>query len=79
MLVPVESLILFAAIPANVDREPLPRLKVAEGQTITLTCESSGKPKPSVVWFKGNQPLTGDRHVVQDNGDLLIKVGAETG
>ncbi|XP_046363431.1 neuroglian-like isoform X4 [Haliotis rufescens] len=61
------------AIPANVDREPLPRLKVAEGQTITLTCESSGKPKPSVVWFKGNQPLTGDRHVVQDNGDLLIK------
>ncbi|XP_067683100.1 neuroglian-like isoform X2 [Haliotis asinina] len=61
------------AIPANVDREPLPRLKVAEGQTITLTCQSSGKPKPTVVWFKGTQPLTGDRHVVQDNGDLLIK------
>ena len=48
--------------------------KAAEGQTIQITCDVKGAPKPFVVWTKGSEQLTGGKFKVQENGNLKISV-----
>ena len=48
--------------------------RTAEGQTIYLTCQVFGSPKPQIVWLKGQEQLTGGRFTVMDEGDLQIVV-----
>ncbi|XP_023814399.1 hemicentin-1 [Oryzias latipes] len=40
-----------------------------EGVAITLSCEATGVPKPTVVWSKGRQPLPRDRSSLQPDSD----------
>jgi len=46
--------------------------KAAEGQTINLTCQVFGSPKPYVVWMKEDEQLTGGRYTVMPDGNLQI-------
>ena len=45
--------------------------------TITLVCEASGDPPPTVVWMKNGTPLfEGDEeHVISHNGRQLTIIG----
>lgn len=43
---------------------------------ITIQCQASGAPKPSVTWSKDNKKLSsGDRYTVQVDGSLLLIIG----
>lgn len=48
--------------------------KASEGQTINLTCQVFGSPKPQIVWLKGQEQLTGGRFTVMEDGNLQISV-----
>lgn len=48
--------------------------KVAKDRNVTIPCGVEGKPKPEVMWYKGDQRLLGDRYKIMPNGDLHIKV-----
>ncbi|ESO96246.1 hypothetical protein LOTGIDRAFT_174928 [Lottia gigantea] len=60
------------AIPAAVKAGPEPLLKVAEEKSVTIKCQTAGKPTPVVTWFKGDQPLSGGRYKILPIGDLVI-------
>ncbi|KAL5013978.1 hypothetical protein ScPMuIL_008248 [Solemya velum] len=47
--------------------------KSAEGQAVSLTCETSGKPDPIITWFKNDYQITGGRYKTLPNGDLHIE------
>ena len=44
-----------------------------ENNNIALTCESDGRPKGEIKWFKGGVQLFHDenRHLIQDSSDSL--------
>lgn len=47
--------------------------KVAEGQTVVLTCQVFGAPKPIITWKKGNESLImGGRFKKESSGNLQI-------
>ncbi|KAK3734449.1 hypothetical protein RRG08_029124 [Elysia crispata] len=62
------------AMAPVIERGPLKQVIVAEERELHVTCQMKGKPKPTVVWYKGNQPLKLERYQYQDNGDLIIAV-----
>ncbi|XP_056132043.1 hemicentin-1 [Lampris incognitus] len=45
-----------------------------EGVAITLSCESSGVPKPTVVWSKGRRPLSREPSSVQSDPDGNLRI-----
>ncbi|XP_067825529.1 hemicentin-1-like [Heptranchias perlo] len=49
-------------------------LTTDEGVAVTLLCESSGTPKPTVVWSKGREllPRHNPQHYIDPSGSLLI-------
>ena len=48
--------------------------KVAKDRNVTIPCGVEGKPRPDVMWYKGDQRLLGERYKILPNGDLQIKV-----
>lgn len=70
---------VFADVYLNVLREapqfvkkPEENAKVAESNSIDLSCQTSGKPDPIITWFKEGQQITGGRYQIKPNGDLHI-------
>ena len=47
---------------------------MAKDRNVTIPCGVEGKPRPEVMWYKGDQRLLGDRYKILPNGDLHIKV-----
>jgi neuronal cell adhesion molecule len=72
------TVMFFSAItaePPSFIETPQPVAKVAEGQTIVLTCQVFGAPKPTITWKKDNEPLILDpRFKKESNGNLRITV-----
>lgn len=60
-------------LPPEITEPPRPEATV-DNRDVTLRCRNFGVPKPKVKWMRNgsNEPLTGNRYEVQDNGDLVI-------
>ena len=57
-------------------------VKVAEDNSVTLTCENNGKPDPKLKWKKGSQPLNTKRYefihnavTIKVNNGFLLGIG----
>ncbi|XP_076469525.1 neuroglian-like isoform X2 [Babylonia areolata] len=48
--------------------------KVAKEKSITIPCQVEGKPRPQVLWYKGDQMLLGDNYRILPSGDLHIEM-----
>jgi neuronal cell adhesion molecule len=68
----------YTAEPANILEGPMVGQKASEGQTINLTCQVFGSPKPLIVWMKGQEQLTGGRFTIMEDGNLQISVSTRT-
>jgi len=78
-------LLCVAEAPSFI-RSPPPAVKIAETQSTLLPCNVVGTPTPHVVWKTGSPSGSGrllplyddesdaERFVVNETGDLLIKV-----
>ncbi|XP_046562215.1 neuroglian-like isoform X6 [Haliotis rubra] len=53
---------------------PAAQVVVAEGQSVNLTCRTTGKPDPQITWFKEGRQITGGRYRTLLNGDLHIEM-----
>jgi hypothetical protein len=54
-----EWLFPFVAVPpVMADMEEQTNLKLTVNETLTLTCNVTGRPHPNIVWFKGSAPVT---------------------
>lgn len=50
------SIICFSSVPPSIrGSDEVSSLTVIEGSLITLVCESSGIPPPSLTWKKGGE------------------------
>ncbi|XP_060080594.1 neuroglian-like isoform X2 [Ylistrum balloti] len=55
------------------------QLTVAEGQSVTLTCENDGKPQPQLTWNKGAQVLRGSRYTQTGSSITIADVSSADG
>ena len=51
---------------------PLATLKVNQPKNITVPCQATGDPQPTVTWVKENGPLPVGRSTVSSDGTLQI-------
>ncbi|KAI4892790.1 hypothetical protein NFI96_028927, partial [Prochilodus magdalenae] len=65
------TVILQIHVPPEISASPL-EFEAREGVPITLPCEASGIPKPSISWSKGEERLPVARLVSQGDGSLYI-------
>ena len=62
--------------PPTFTRPPLAVVKVAEGQSVNLTCRVFGAPRPVITWRKeGDIIQDSNRFKTLKVGDLQILVG----
>lgn len=62
----------FSAVAPIVSLSPM--FTITQGASLTLDCQASGSPTPSIMWFKDGAPLTGNNRVTV--GDTVSIVGA---
>lgn len=46
--------------------------KSAEGSSVNITCQTTGKPDPTITWFKDGLQITGGRYKILPSGSLNI-------
>ena len=47
---------------------------VASGDTAVFSCQVTGDPQPTVIWYKSRNPLSDNaRYSILSNGTLLVK------
>ncbi|BFZ08082.1 hypothetical protein BsWGS_11121 [Bradybaena similaris] len=54
-------------------RPPKPVEVTAEGNAVNLTCGTTGKPDPTITWYKDDLQITGGRYIIAKTGDLHIR------
>ena len=61
-----------SAVPPTVTLPP--SMLVHQGDPLTLDCQPTGNPPPSLSWFKNDQPLvaSGDRLTISDDQRVVI-------
>ncbi|KAK3732021.1 hypothetical protein QZH41_006881 [Actinostola sp. cb2023] len=62
------------AIEPTIDEKPQDMFVIL-GQSVTLKCRASGKPKPKIKWFFGTQSdalVTSSKHTFTSDGSLVI-------
>ncbi|GFO23267.1 neural cell adhesion molecule l1 [Plakobranchus ocellatus] len=74
-----DTYLYVEAMKPSIEKKPEELLIVAEGKELRIPCQVKGRPKPTVTWKKNQQVLKGDRFLVQDKGDLLIKKAQKKG
>ncbi|KAJ8301645.1 hypothetical protein KUTeg_020632 [Tegillarca granosa] len=47
--------------------------KTSEGQSVNMTCRTSGKPDPTITWYRDGDQITGGRYKTLPNGNLHIE------
>ncbi|WAR25594.1 NRG-like protein [Mya arenaria] len=52
---------------------PPPTLKVAEAQSVTITCVVTGKPDPIITWYRDQNLITGGRFKILPTGKTRIE------
>ena len=52
----------------------LRKVKVAEGHSVVLPCETVGNPYPNIYWKRGHMKLVGRRYIIHRTGNLTIDV-----
>ncbi|XP_064793489.1 hemicentin-1-like [Oncorhynchus masou masou] len=67
------SISLEVHVPPEISAGPYHYI-ANEGVAITMSCESSGVPKPTVVWSKGREPLPRDRSSPQSDPDGFLHI-----
>ncbi|XP_037392153.1 hemicentin-2 isoform X1 [Pygocentrus nattereri] len=65
------SVILHIHVPPEISAGPL-QFEASEGVPITLPCEASGIPKPTISWSKGEERLPVATVVAQSDGSIYI-------
>ncbi|RUS77552.1 hypothetical protein EGW08_014681 [Elysia chlorotica] len=45
--------------------------RVAEGQNLKLNCKITGKPDPTITWYKDGVQITGGRYIILETGSLI--------
>lgn len=65
---------LSSAEAPTIIRPPKPVEVTAEGNAVNLTCGTTGKPDPTITWYKDDLQITGGRYIIAKTGDLQIRV-----
>ncbi|KAJ8301648.1 hypothetical protein KUTeg_020635 [Tegillarca granosa] len=52
--------------------------KTYEGQSVNMTCRTSGKPDPTITWYRDGDQITGGRYKTLPNGNLHIEIFINT-
>ncbi|XP_045166223.2 neuroglian-like isoform X1 [Mercenaria mercenaria] len=63
---------VLAEKPTIIKPPPASR-KVAESKSVTLDCLVTGKPDPTVTWYRDQSLITGGRFQILPNGNLHIE------
>ncbi|KAM6110387.1 LOW QUALITY PROTEIN: hemicentin-2 [Pterocles gutturalis] len=63
---------LVVRVPPSIELGPV-LITATEGVAVTLQCNATGVPPPTVTWAKGTEPISlSPRHRLDPNGTLLI-------
>ncbi|KAL5014246.1 hypothetical protein ScPMuIL_008516 [Solemya velum] len=63
---------IVKAYVSTISKPPAALTKAAEGQSVELTCRTSGNTDSRVTWYFNHQPLRGHQFTVLPNGDLRL-------
>jgi hypothetical protein len=68
----------FVAVPpVMADMEEQTNFKVTVNETLTLTCNVTGHPHPTILWFKGSVPITEQKWSLfkfEDHNRTLVSI-----
>ncbi|XP_060606385.1 neuroglian-like [Ruditapes philippinarum] len=67
------AILTVKAEKPTIIKPPPAQIKVAESKSVTLDCLVTGKPDPTVTWYRDQSLITGGRFQIMPNGNLHIQ------
>lgn len=75
----INARILYAFVePPNFLSTPPPRKTGKKGETVSLSCEASGTPTPTLTWFKDGVQLMPTQRISLTQNTLQVWILAST-